>query len=137
MAFVVDASATLPWCFQDEATPWSEAVLDRLAAGELVSVPAHWLVEVSNGLLMATRRKRIDLPRAEWFLDRLTPLRIIAEPPLSPERAKVILELCIKHGLTFYDATYLELARRSALPLATLDDALLRAAPLEGVSLVA
>jgi hypothetical protein len=51
--FVTDASATLPWCFADEATPWTEALLDRLQGGEEVLVPAHWPIEVMNGLAMA------------------------------------------------------------------------------------
>lgn len=134
MPFVVDASATLPWCFPDEATPWTEALLDRLAQGERVIVPAHWSTEVSNALLSAIRRKRIDRNRAEWFLEKLASLNITAEPPLSMASAKAVLNLSIKHSLTFYDAAYLELAIRNGLPLATLDDALLRACPLEGVS---
>jgi hypothetical protein len=59
MAFVIDASATLPWRFEDEATPWTEALLDRIEGGEEVVVPAHWPLEVMNGLLMAVRRGRI------------------------------------------------------------------------------
>jgi len=39
MAFVIDASATLPWRFADEATPWTEALLDRAEAGEELLVP--------------------------------------------------------------------------------------------------
>lgn len=65
--FVVDASATLPWCFEDEATAWSESLLDLLSRGEQAYVPAHWLIEISNGLLTATRRQRIMPGRAELF----------------------------------------------------------------------
>jgi hypothetical protein len=56
MAFVIDASATLPWRFADEATPWTEALLDRVEAGEDALVPAHWPIEIINSLLMAQRR---------------------------------------------------------------------------------
>jgi predicted nucleic acid-binding protein len=136
MPFVVDASATLPWCFEDEVTAWTEGLLDRLSAREHVSVPAHWPTEVSNGLLMAVRRKRIQLNRAEWFWDKLASLPIFVEPPLTPTQAKAVLTLCTNHELTFYDGTYLALAKHTGLPLATLDTALLRAAPLEGVSLI-
>jgi hypothetical protein len=45
VGFVADASATLPWCFEDEATSWSETLLDRVCEGELLFVPAHWIVE--------------------------------------------------------------------------------------------
>ena len=57
--FVIDASATLPWRFEAEATPWTEALLDRVQGGEDVRVPAHWPLEVVNTLLMARRRDRV------------------------------------------------------------------------------
>ena len=57
--FVIDASATLPWCLKDEETAWTIGLLRRLNTGDRIMVPAHWPTEVSNGLLMATRRKRI------------------------------------------------------------------------------
>jgi predicted nucleic acid-binding protein len=136
MAFVVDVSASLPWCFQDEATSWTEALLDRLSAGEQAHVPALWPVELGNGLLMGTRRNRIPASRAESFLATAYALPILIQPPLTRLESEAILQLCQKHRLTFYDATYLELSIRLALPLATLDDALLKAAPLEGVLLV-
>jgi predicted nucleic acid-binding protein len=85
MPFVVDASATLPWCFEDEATPWSEALLDRLSLGEQATAPAHWPIEVSNALLMAIRRQRITPDQAEQFLEKLASLRISVEPPLTTE----------------------------------------------------
>ena|ERR1039458_2505867 len=65
--FVADASATLPWCFEEEATPATEALLERLRAGEPAVVPAHWPTEVMNGLIMAVRRGRE--PAARRFLE--------------------------------------------------------------------
>lgn len=135
MSFVADASVTLAWCFPDEATPWTESLLDRVAQGEQVIAPAHWPTEVSNGLLMALRRKRIDRLRADWFLDTLSSLSTAVEPPLSMAQAKSVFELAVQHTLTLYDATYLDLALRMALPLATLDGALRRAAVAEKVVL--
>jgi|SRR5579872_5196381 len=82
--FVMDASATLPWCFAEEATPWTEALLDRLQGGEDVVVPAHWPIEVMNGLLMAVRRKRLDPDRVTRFADALASLGIRIEPPHAP-----------------------------------------------------
>ena len=135
-AFVVDASVTLPWCFEDEATPWTERLLDRLRGGDQILVPAHWPIEISNGMLMALRRKRIQPGRSELFWDELAALPITVELPLSPDQAKTVLALCEQYALTVYDGAYLELAKRRSLPLATLDSALLKAAPLEGVALV-
>ena len=66
--FVIDASATLPWCFADEATAATNAVLTRLRTGDEAIVPAHWPVEVANALLIAVRRKRISPEDAHQFL---------------------------------------------------------------------
>ena len=44
--FAPDGSATMPWRFEDEATPWTEALLDRIQRGEAVLVPAHWPLEI-------------------------------------------------------------------------------------------
>lgn len=131
--FIADASATLPWCFEDEATAWTDGLLDRLRAGDRIMVPAHWPTEVSNGMLMALRRKRIQPGSPELFWDALAVLPIEVEPPLSPLQAKAVLVLCAQYGLTVYDATYLELAKRKGLPLATLDADLIGAASAEGV----
>lgn len=56
MAFVVDASVALAWCFEDEVTPYAESVLDCLQQNEAV-VPAIWPLEAANVLLMAGRRQ--------------------------------------------------------------------------------
>jgi predicted nucleic acid-binding protein len=134
--FVADALVTLPWCFQDEATAWTDSLLDRLLAGDHISVPAHWPTEISNGLLMGVRRKRIQPGQPDLFWEQLEVLPIDVEPPLTPSQAKAVLALCEEHGLTVYDAAYLELAKRSGLALATQDSDLLKAAKLEGVSLI-
>jgi predicted nucleic acid-binding protein len=134
--FVVDASVTLPWCFEDEQTPWTDDLLERLRNGDRIAVPAHWPTEISNGMLMARRRGRIPPGRSDLFWNELAILPIQVEPPLSPMQAKSVFALCEQHELTFYDAAYLELAKRKGLRLATLDKALLRVAPLEGVLLI-
>ncbi len=134
--FVADASATLPWCFEDEATPATEALLERLRAGEPAFVPAHWAAEVMNALIMATRRNRIDLERVTRFSRDLAVLPIRIEPPHTPAAWDVVIEVAAKHRLTAYDAAYLELAERTGLPLATLDGDLRKAALAAGVALL-
>lgn len=136
MQFVADASITLSWCFEDEATSWTDSLLDRLRNGDQIIVPAHWPTEISNGMLMALRRKRIQPDRPALFWDELAILPIEVEPPLSPDQAKTVLALGQQLGLTVYDAAYLELAKREGVPLATLDSALLKAAPFENVVLL-
>jgi predicted nucleic acid-binding protein len=134
--FVIDASATLPWCFEDEATDWTRQLLASLRTSGSAIIPSHWPNEVSNGLLMAFRRSRVPWQVIDGFWNELELLPITIEPPLTPAQAKHILTLAEQYRLTFYDATYLELAQRLARPLATLDDALQRAAPLAGVQLI-
>lgn len=133
---MADASATLPWCFEDEATPATDALLERLRAGEPAVVPAHWPTEVMNGLLMAVRRSRIDLDRVARFARALAVLPIRIEPPQSPAAWDAVIRVATDHQLTVYDAAYLELAARPHLPLATLDGDLRKAALAAGVALV-
>jgi predicted nucleic acid-binding protein len=134
--FVVDASVALAWCFEDEATDRTEEFLERLRQGDRIIVPAHWGAEVANALLMGARRKRVkpEQPRLLW--DELWLLPIDTEPALTAVRGKEVLALSEAHGLTVYDAAYLELAHRYGLPLATLDGDLRKAAQAEGVPLL-
>ena len=75
-AFVIDASATLPWCFADEATAATNAVLTSLRTDDEPIVPAHWPLEVANALLIAVRRQRISPEDAHQFLVDLESLPI-------------------------------------------------------------
>ena len=133
---VPDASATLTWCFEDEAMPWTDALLADLRAGDEAMVPAHWPAEVANALLIAVRRGRISREKANrFFLDlRALPIRI--DPESSETVFDQVFKLADKYNLTVYDAAYLELAIRYRLPLATLDKDLRNAARAAGVPLV-
>lgn len=133
--FVIDASATLPWCLKDEETAWTLDLLQRLDRGDRIIVPAHWPTEVANGLLMATRRGRLrKAPHCCSWTNFRFPITV--RPPLSPIQVKDVLSLCSRHRLTVYDAAYLELAKRNAVPLATLDEAMRKAALMESIRLL-
>jgi predicted nucleic acid-binding protein len=134
--FVVDASVALAWCFEDEATDWSEEFLERLRQGDRIIVPAHWGAEVANALLMGVRRKRVKPEQPQLLWDELWLLPIDTEPALTAARGKAVLALGEEQGLTVYDAAYLELAHRYGLPLATLDGDLRKAAQTKGVPLL-
>jgi len=134
--FVVDASAALAWCFEDEASSWTDGLLERLRQGDRIVVPAHWPAEILNGLLVAQRRKRIGAGQPALFGDEPARLPIETEPAHTSLQAKTVLALGEKHGLTVYDAAYLELALRRQLPLGTLDSDLRKAAQAEGVALL-
>ena len=79
------------------------------------------------------RRGRLIERETSRFLRRLGQLAITVDR--SPDEAAV-MALALRHRLTVYDAAYLELALREALPLATLDAALSAAAQAEGVTLI-
>ena len=129
MPFVLDCSVTMAWVFRDEATDATDRLRDMLGKNRAL-VPALWPTETANALLAATRRiEREEWPRLRMQLDALP----IDVDPVSPARAwRPALDLAAVHDLTVYDATYLELAMRSGLPLATLDRALRTAARAEG-----
>ena len=76
--FVVDASVTLSWCFADEATPFSRAVLAALETTYAV-VPALWPFEVANVLALAERRQRITQEGVAEFVETLRRLPIQVE----------------------------------------------------------
>jgi predicted nucleic acid-binding protein len=133
---VIDASVALAWCFEDESTPLTEAVLERLAA-ETAVAPALWPLEVANGLRSAERRGRLDeeaIPAATQLLMTL-PIHVEEAPELETTLGPV-LQLARAVGLTTCDAAYLHLAIRRGLPLATADEQLARAAAAAGVELV-
>ena len=110
MSLVIDASLTMTWYFDDETTPTTEELLDRVVdAGALV--PSVWRLEVANAFQTAIRRKRIDA----LYRDA---------------------SLAERFALTIYDAAYLELAQRRSLPLATLDQELRTAALALGTPLL-
>jgi predicted nucleic acid-binding protein len=134
--FIPDASVTLPWRFDDEATPWTEALLSRLESGDHAVVPAHWPLEVVNALLVARRRGRVTAEQIGEFIEDLSALPIRIESPSDPQHWPAILALAEKHRLTAYDAAYLELALRTGLSLATLDGELRTAALKEGAAMV-
>jgi predicted nucleic acid-binding protein len=134
--FIADASASLPWCFEDEATTWSEALLDRVTGGEPLIVPAHWMPEIANAMYIAERKGRLEFGRAEAFLVRIDLFELRVQTALTSAEDKAALVLGRKHRLTIYDAIYLELAIRMGLELATLDGELIAAAIREDVKLL-
>ena len=132
MPLVIDVSVVAAWHFPDERTPEGVSILARLESDH-ARMPALWWFEVRNVLLVGERRRRTVRQDVERFLDFLSLLPI--EIAVFPEQSAV-LHLARRYQLSFYDATYLELALRERIALATLDRALARAATVEGVPLI-
>ena len=120
MSLALDASITLAWYFEDERSAAGDAILDRVTEEGAV-VPAVWPYEVANGLQMAVRRKRIEALHRDAALADLRLLPITIERTSDDVVWTVILGLADRFRLTVYDASYLELAHRRSLPLATGD----------------
>lgn len=128
MPIVVDASITLAMLFEDERTAAVEATWQRVAAEGGIA-PAHFPIEVANGILMAVRRGRFDTRDAAGMFGVIVSLAIGTDAGAASDA----FEHAERHRLTVYDAAYLELAMRRGMPLATLDKALLAAARAVGI----
>ena len=133
--FVIDASSVLSWCFEDEGGPEADALIDK-AAAQGAAVPALWSLEVANGLVMGERRGRIKPADSAAFVALIEELPIVADQATGSRALHETLSLAREHGLTAYDAAYLELAMRRGLPLATGDQSLRAAAQRAGVALL-
>ena len=133
MAFVLDASITACWAFQDEDHPDAALAFRQMRSEEAV-VPCLWWFELRNILVVNERRRRIAESDTAAFLSGLSRLRIRIDR--APDEGAV-LRLARSRRLSVYDAAYLELSQREGLPLATLDADLKKAAAGEGVAIVA
>jgi len=128
---VIDASVVLSSLFADEHNTRADAILDQVRINEGL-VPGHWWFETRNGLLMAERRRRASVDQTSEFLLSLSDLPISVA--LLPDE-NAVFALARRHRLTFYDAAYLELAKREGCALATFDGELIAAAKAERVPL--
>ena len=132
--FVLDCSVTMAWCFDDEATPYTDGVRDRLAEVRAI-VPSLWSLEVANAAIVGERRKRLDEARTLRFVALLNGLPIVIDDETAAKAWSETMHLARAYNLSAYDAAYLELAIRRGLPLACLDGKLKTAAEAVGVRL--
>jgi predicted nucleic acid-binding protein len=132
MPFVLDASIAACWAFEDEDHPLAAHALERIRTDQAL-VPSVWWFELRNTLIVNERRGRLAEAGTAAFLRGLSRLGVTIDR--APEEAEV-LALARRHRLTVSDASYLELAQREAIPLATLDQALRAAAQAAGTGLL-
>jgi predicted nucleic acid-binding protein len=135
VTLVLDGSATLAWIYPDERTEAILAVFDRVIQ-KGAFVPSLWRIEVANGLTAGLRRGRITAPERDASLVDLADLAIHIDHETHKHIWVETLQLADQHRLSVYDATYLELAVRLSVPLATLDRELRTAATAEGITLL-
>lgn len=131
---VIDSSAALGLFLPDESdSVASKKVRAALDAGAALHVPAHWWVEFTNGVLMAERRKRLTQAVAMEIIDLIAGLEVVTDDQTETRIVSGAASLARQHGLTAYDAGYLELAIRTGATLVSQDKELLRAAKACGV----
>jgi predicted nucleic acid-binding protein len=133
--FVIDASVALAWCFDDEATEATRALLDRFEV-EHAEVTSLWHLELANALAVGERSKRITPAGTRQFIALIGGLPIVIDEQTPNVALSTVLDLARSERLSAYDASYLELAMRRGVPLATKDDDLAQAARRMGVSLL-
>jgi predicted nucleic acid-binding protein len=135
VSFVLDCSVAVTWCFADEASASTDALLDQMQEQGAV-VPQLWHLEIGNVLTQAERRGRITAGDMAARIELLRRLPIITDDETAGRALRDILALARAHRLTTYDASYLELAARRSLPLATRDKELREAVERMGMTLL-
>lgn len=136
MSFIIDASVALTWCFADEVTDATRAILRRLTDDDGAYAPSLWPLEVLNTLIVSQRRGRMSVEERQQQISFLHELPIIIDRETVEQVWTVTNYLAERYSLTIYDASYLELAQRLRLPLATLDKKLRSAANAAEVALL-
>ena len=135
MAFVIDASLVLAWQFKDEGNAFADATIERLR-DEVAVAPAIWPIEVANAFVVGVRRGRLS------STDAAAPISMVLDLPITVRQTDwegtllSVLDLALTLNLSAYDASYIQLASRERLTLATLDDRLKTAAGRAGVALL-
>lgn len=134
--WLIDASVGLAWVHQDQATAETDRLLEEVEAGTSVVVPSLWFLEIANGLLVLQRRKKLTGAERKSALEALARLNLTVDEEAGRAAFQQTSELAEKHGLTIYDATYLEVALRRKLALASRDTNLREAAKRCGLKVL-
>jgi predicted nucleic acid-binding protein len=134
-ALVIDGSTAIGFVLKDEQAPEALKALEAIENGVPTHVPAHWCVEVANGLIVAERRKRASQADITEALQLVDSLPVIADNETAQRAGSDTAALARQYGLTIYDAAYLELAMRKGASLATSDRDLAKAAKSAGVAI--
>jgi predicted nucleic acid-binding protein len=135
MSFVLDNSVTMRWFFGDgkpQELAYAEKVLDAMKKDNAL-VPATWGLEVANVIARAEAKGLVTEARSGAFLEMLDGVDIDVDSATFAQALSDTLQLARRYKLSSYDASYLELALRLGMPLATLDEDLQKAAKKAGV----
>lgn len=125
---VIDCSYALALAFPDEDPPPSA---DHVMAQPLVA-PHIFALEVANAALNSVRRRRYSPEEAESICRTVEELGVEVLPPPSVEY-RFHLRMGLAHGLSAYDALYLDAALAGRCALATRDGPMAAAARKAGI----
>lgn len=134
MRFVLDNSVTMRWLFGDGSPSdqaYAKQVLARISEASVL-VPGVWSLEVANVIARAGKKFGLTEARSAEFVHALLQMHIQVDAETSVHAMGDILQLARRYNLSAYDAAYLELALREGLPLATLDEGLIKAVKKAG-----
>ena len=134
-AFIADASVAVGWVHPAQATTQTAGMLDAIAEGATLEVPALWPLEVANALTVLVRRRNLTEDERQTGLGWLRGLRLRLDHEMASLAFSRLSELATAHQLSVYDAAYLELAQRRQLVLGCKNGRLRKAAKQSGVSL--
>ena len=134
-AFIADASVAVGWVHPAQATTQTAAMLDAIAGGAALEVPALWPLEVANALMVLVRRRKLNEDERQTGLGWLGGLPLRIDHDAASLAFSRLSELAAAHHLSVYDAAYLELAQRRKLALGCTAGPLRKAAKQAGVSL--
>ncbi|MHB8406466.1 MAG: type II toxin-antitoxin system VapC family toxin [Gammaproteobacteria bacterium] len=135
MIFVLDTSVTMRWFFGDgkpSELAYAREVLEAMKSAAAL-VPITWGLEVSNVIAKAEAQRLVTEARSEAFLEMLKGVDINSDTATFKQALSDTLQVARRYQLSAYDASYLEIALRAGLPLATLDEDLQKAARKAGV----
>ena len=120
MPFVLDSSVALAWVLPDESNPALDRLCDRLS-NDVALVPPIWPLEIGNALLVAVKRGRLTTRDLNRLTSELRALPVEIDTASTARSLDETLSLAQRYDLTTYDASYVELAQRRNVALATLD----------------
>lgn len=135
MAFVLDSSVALAWVLPDESNPTLDRLCDRLT-DDIALVPPVWPLEIGNVLLIAVKRGRLTVKDRIRLVRELRALPVEIDGTFTERSLEETLALAQKYDLTTYDASYIELALRRDVSLASLDNRLRKACLSAKISLL-
>lgn len=136
MNFVLDASVTMSWLLSDADSSdrqYAAGLLESLKRGATAMVPVTWALEVANVLARGEAKRTVSEAQINAFVEMLAGAPIESDAATHAQALGDTLDLARRYRLSSYDASYLELALRMALPIATLDDDFRKAAHKAGI----